>query len=251
MSDAGDIWSEAWIKGQQELLKAWSSSAGGGPLDWSALASALGAPPAEAFQAEALRRFLGLYEQYFGVTRTLWDRLQGGQGGAPGADWLRAAPFDAPALGLGREVQAAWQRIARLSARAADAQSRFGLRWAQLLQDAARAVAERAAQQAAAGEPVRTLKALYDLWVECAERAHAEAAHGSEYIELQAEFINATSELRIEQRALIERWARELDLPTRAEIDSVHRRLKDLGARLQSLEVPKSPARRAARKKRT
>ncbi|HXH02045.1 MAG TPA: poly(R)-hydroxyalkanoic acid synthase subunit PhaE [Candidatus Competibacteraceae bacterium] len=51
------------------------------------------------------------------------------------------------------------------------------LRWLALLQQsrlqALQALQARLAQRAAAGQPVARLRELYDLWVECAEQAHA------------------------------------------------------------------------------
>ena len=191
-----------------------------------------------------------LLEDWPQLARALWEALQPGTAGARTAPRAPEAAALWPALGLTREHQEAWQRLAQLSARVLDAESRLAALWGELMQRALGALSQRVAEQFAAGQPVESLRSLYDLWIDAAERAYAEVAHASPYADVQAELTNALSALRIERRALLERWARDYDLPTRAELDSVHRRLKGLEARLRALEARDSPRPRAVRARR-
>lgn len=52
------------------------------------------------------------------------------------------------------------------------------------------------ASLAAAGPPITSLKELHALWIECGERAFADAAHGEAFAATQAELIAAYVELR-------------------------------------------------------
>jgi class III poly(R)-hydroxyalkanoic acid synthase PhaE subunit len=180
------------------------------------------------------------------TARGLWETLQAGAGGGSGSPGAvpgfipGMAPL--PGLGLGREDQEAWQRLALLMTQVAAAESRLAGAWFEVHRRALAALGDEVAARAAAGTPVTTLRGLYDLWVECAERIHAESARSSPYVELQAELANSLSGLRIGQRELIERWARQYDLPTRAELDSVHRQLKALSADLRRVLRPKARA---------
>lgn len=68
------------------------------------------------------------------------------------------------------------------------------LRWLLLLQqsrlDALQALQARLAQRAAAGQPVARLRELYDLWVECAEQAHARLLCDPEFSRTCGELLN-------------------------------------------------------------
>jgi len=88
----------------------------------------------------------------------------------------------------------------------------------------------------------------YDLWIECAEEQFARAAHSTDYAKAQADLANTAARLRIEQRRAVEVLSRQLDLPTRAELDTVHRRIKTLTAQLRALEDQLPPARKPERK---
>ncbi len=76
------------------------------------------------------------------------------------------------------------------------------------------------------------MKEIYDLWVEAAEGVYAQAARGSAFVQAQAEVTNALSQLRSAQRELVEEWTKQFDLPTRAELNSVHQQLRELKAAL-------------------
>ena len=99
-------------------------------------------------------------------------------------------------------------------------------------------LAAELADPAASGPPVTSLRQLHDLWVECGEQAYRAAAQGDAFATAQAELLMAMVELRFEQRSVIEEWARAFQLPTRAEIDAIHRRLHELNRRLRELQKP-------------
>jgi predicted nucleic acid-binding Zn-ribbon protein len=48
---------------------------------------------------------------------------------------------------------------------------------------------------------------------------------------------NTMAHLRIEQRKQVEAVSKQLDLPTRDELNTVHRRLKDLKTELRALQT--------------
>jgi class III poly(R)-hydroxyalkanoic acid synthase PhaE subunit len=164
----------------------------------------------------------------------------GGPGAAGGAG---PAP-----LGLTREHQIAWQRLGELSTRAAQQQAQLGAIWSEIVGAALRELGARAGAAIARGEPPASPRALYDQWIECAEAAFAAAAHGPAFLKAQSALANTSAELRTQQRELVESWARQLDLPTRAELDTVHRRLRALQAQLRGLRASAAaPAGTAAR----
>jgi class III poly(R)-hydroxyalkanoic acid synthase PhaE subunit len=95
----------------------------------------------------------------------------------------------------------------------------------------------RAREQEQAGQPVRTARELYDLWVECGEHVYSQVAGSDAYCRLQGELGNAMIRLRARQQQAIESALRQFDLPTRPELNSMHQQLKELRAKVAALEA--------------
>ena len=164
------------------------------------------------------------------------------------AQWSRLAPGAAgsPALGLTREQQEAAQRLHQLQTDYTVQQARLTALWSQVVAEALKDLGERVSERLRDGQAVAPGRPTYDLWIECAEEQFARAAHSTDYAKAQADL--AAARLRIEQRRAVEVLSRQLDLPTRAELDTVHRRIKALTAQLRALEDQLPPARKPARK---
>jgi hypothetical protein len=152
-----------------------------------------------------------------------------GGNGAP----LGLPAFGMPALGPTRESQESMQRLAQLGMRCTQAQMQVSAQWNDIIGKALRELGERIAPRLKAGTVPASMKEVYDLWVDSAESVYAQAARGAAYVQAQAELTNSTSQLRTAQRELIEEWARQFDLPTRAELNSIHQQLRELKAALQ------------------
>jgi len=143
--------------------------------------------------------------------------------------------FDWPALGPTREHQESWQRLAQIAARCSQAQMNLAAQWNEIIASGLRELGTRLAPRLQSGATPGSMKEIYDLWVEAAESVYAKAAHGSAFIQAQAELANAASQLRSAQRELLEEWSRQFDLPTRAELNTLHQQVRELKAALQKL----------------
>lgn len=194
-------------------------------------------------QAEAARRIREFGDDYLGITQELWKLVESRGQGAPGAspqalndgfDQLRNAlkeKFERmyqPAFGPIGAQQEADQRLTETTLRWQRAAAEVSGQLSAIAKDAVERLAAALASPDAAGSPVTSLRELHDMWVECGERAYAIAAHSEEFAAAQAELLAAMVEMRFEQRRQIEAWARAFNLPTRAEIDSIHERLHAL-----------------------
>lgn len=177
-------------------------------------ATPFGAPPSMGMAGGAMPGLSGFPGSAFN-----------GMSGFPGA-------FPMPALGPAREQQEAWQRLMQLTARATQAQMQVGTQWNDIIGRALRELAERVAPRLKSGAAPGSMKEIYDLWVDSAESVYAQAARSAAFVQAQAELTNATSQLRSAQRELLEEWAKQFDLPTRAELNSIHQQLRDLKAAL-------------------
>ena len=99
---------------------------------------------------------------------------------------------------------------------------------------------ERAAAAAAAGgeasPPVLSPRAALDLWIETANRALLEMQRSERYLESQAQLLKASTELRLAQQAVAEHYGRMFGLPTRTELDDVHRTVTELRRALRATQ---------------
>jgi Poly(R)-hydroxyalkanoic acid synthase subunit (PHA_synth_III_E) len=132
-----------------------------------------------------------------------------------------------PALGLSREYQ-------EIGGRLLDLGKQFQQRCTELTQQSAN-VMQNALQimkkRVEAKEALLTSPAdLYDEWIECAEGCYAQAARGDAFARLFAEVCNIASAIKIERGKLVERIARQLDLPSREEVDTLNRQVRSLTA---------------------
>jgi class III poly(R)-hydroxyalkanoic acid synthase PhaE subunit len=306
-------WTDVYLKGQEEFLRRWSQMAQGatpaagftaapGPtgMDWFAMfAPQFGGP-----SADVARKYFGLYDQYLGASRSLWDVLSksmanpdpaarahafmegaqslqqpftqlwstmfagapfgmgpmaagmapGAMSGTPGADWMQMLTKgfgngDTPALGLTRQHQESLQRLRHLATQYFEQQGRLTALWGNIIGEGLKTLGERVAAKLSAGEAIDSVKKLYDLWIESAELAYAKAAHSPEYAKAQADIGNTLAKLRTEQREQYEVFTKQLDLPTREELNTVHKRIKELKTEVRRLtERLEEPTRAANRK---
>jgi class III poly(R)-hydroxyalkanoic acid synthase PhaE subunit len=157
------------------------------------------------------------------------------------------APWKA-ALGLSREYQEIAGRLLDLGKQFQRCCTELGQQSAVIVQDAMQVMKKRIEADASL---LKSPPDLYDEWIECAESSYAQAAHSDVFAALFGELCNTASAIKVERGKLIEQIARQLDLPSRAEVDSLNRQVRLLTAAIQSSTSPlKKPVlgKRAAKK---
>jgi class III poly(R)-hydroxyalkanoic acid synthase PhaE subunit len=130
-----------------------------------------------------------------------------------------------PALGLSREYQETAAKLLDLSRQFQERYAEFAQQNAAIMQDAYHVLKKRFDEAPSAG---RTRADLYDAWIDCAEGTYAQAAHSERFARLLAELCNISSAFKVERGKLTEQIARHLDLPSRAEVDTLHRQVRAL-----------------------
>jgi polyhydroxyalkanoate synthase subunit PhaE len=121
-----------------------------------------------------------------------------------------------PALGLAREHLDMAQRMSELGAQFQRSYAEFTAHLSGIQQEAMQTL-----QKPGIGT-------AYDEWIESAEAAYATLAHGPTFARLLAELINTQSAMKVQRGKLLEYFSRQFDLPTRSEVDSLHRQLRVL-----------------------
>lgn len=153
----------------------------------------------------------------------------------------------APALGLTREYQGIVQRMVELGAQFQRRYTEFLRQSADISEQALQAVQKRAA-----ADPSLTgsAAAAYEAWIDSAETAYQQAAHGEAFSRTLGELCNLLSAFKVERGKLLEAFSRHLDLPSRAEVDSLHRQVHDLNNAVRDASSRPSPRPPRARKSR-
>jgi class III poly(R)-hydroxyalkanoic acid synthase PhaE subunit len=260
-------WATAMQKAQADMTSHWSQ--------WNALwpqaartGAAAEAPAGAAAAGASTQAFAQQFEQYLGISRSLWELLGRTASVTSGEERVRVfneglaalqaqsasmfvppganpwqglmqgvAPpmFGMPALGPAREQQEVWQRVSAAAMRCTQAQARLATLWNEVVATGLRELGQKLSPGLQAGRMPGSLKEVYDSWINSAESAYARAAHGVAYMQAQAELGNALTELRLAQREILEGWAKQFDLPTRSELNSLHKQVHELSAAVKRL----------------
>ena len=153
-----------------------------------------------------------------------------------------------PGLGLAREQTEAWRELMAAQAEYQQLEQELRTVWAKVQTDALIVLEalirdRRAKQGADTAAGIEDYRELYNLWVECGEKVFAQVAHSESYCKLQAQLGNAAIRLRARQQAVLERVLKQYDLPTRSELNTVHKQMRELRERVTTLEAQLAEAR--------
>lgn len=133
-----------------------------------------------------------------------------------------------PTLGYTREAQEEGQRLAQLWLAHGQALQNYAGSLSRIVVRAGELLREKIAQGVGAGESFESLRACYDLWVDCGEEAYAEIASSAEFSRLQAELTNSLMAVKRQEQKMVDEALGALNMPTRRELDTSHRRLHEL-----------------------
>lgn len=181
-----------------------------------------------------------LGEEFLNSWRGQWQSLAASKPASDSAGAWSDVLRQIPPLGMAREHNAALRELAQAHAECQRLEQALQAMLVKVQTDALdlleRRVRERHAAQGSGASSVG-FRELYDLWVECGEQVYAQVAHSEAYCRLQAQLGNATMQLRARQQKLIEHALKQFDLPTRAELNSVHRQLREQARVLRELQA--------------
>lgn len=181
---------------------------------------------------DSLKQAFGAYGEEPGLP-SFWQM--------PLADWqktmavLSPAGFDAsaglqqllsfPGLGQTREAQEDRQKLGRLLLAYQKACQNFSSVFAKMNNQSLDLMRDRLLARMGAGEePVTRVQELYNLWVDCSEEVYANEALSDEYTSRHGDMVNALMALKQQSARLTDEFAERLNMPTRAEMDTLHER---------------------------
>lgn len=200
--------------------------------DWTAaLAQVFGkVDPVDNPVAEALRGIAGKGAQGF---EQLFADLRAGA-----APWR--AEFDAwtrlPAFGYSREAQVRKQQIAAGFAEYAAQLDRYNGLMLTASRKALERLESKLVEHSEPGRQFKSFRELYDAWIDAAEEGYAEVALSDEFRHAYGALVNAQMQVRKHIQHEVERSTGGVGMPTRTEVDAVHRKLAAMQRRIAELE---------------
>lgn len=189
---------------------------------------------------EVLNSWLNLW-------RGAWSTLSDAQGDAQAGAGPQLSDLLArlPPIGIAREHTETWRELLAAQAESQRLEQELRAVLARVQADALELVTERLREREEQQRPITQYRELYNLWVECGEQVYAKVAHSAAYGKLQAEFGNAAMRVRSHQQKVLEHGLKQFDLPTRSELNTVHRQLREQREQLRELReqmAAKAPA---------
>lgn len=163
----------------------------------------------------------------------------------PGA-FASLAGASVPPLGWLREHLELWQELIKAHGAYAEALAEFDRVLKRIQIDALQHLQRQLQTERRIDNP----RQLYDLWIECGEEVFARAAP-NEFAAAQARLANAQVALRSRQQKIVETFCRQLDLPTRSEVNTLNRQIRELRAAVEGLQgrAPTRSRRKSVRTK--
>lgn len=193
------------------------------------------------------------------------QRAQALAGGSPLDSWRQFAGHDAkpsreqhsflskveellqmPGVGYTREHQESVQELSQRWLNYENAYGEYAAYGAETGRRSVDRLRERLRVEFDQGGGPASIRELYDTWVECSEEAYAERAGTEEYVKLHGRMVNALMQYKQQWTKLMDQWAEAANLPTREEVDALHRKLKDTQQELRAIRA--SVSQQSARK---
>lgn len=132
-----------------------------------------------------------------------------------------------PAVGYSREAQDQYQKLARLLLEYAEAFQQYNVGLARVGMRSIEGFRKKV-NDAGKDGPVDSLRKLYDLWIDASEEVYGEYATSEEYTRLYGRMVNAMMAAKQQSALLVDEVLEAMNIPTRNELNTVHRRVHDL-----------------------
>lgn len=85
------------------------------------------------------------------------------------------------------------------------------------------------------GEKIRNWQQIIGIWSSIFDQMFSEKFHSNGAVEIQGEFLNAAMAYKLQQQQMIELFLKMYGLPTRSEVDEIHRSIYELRKEIKSL----------------
>ena len=133
-----------------------------------------------------------------------------------------------PGFGPDREAQAQMQKGIKLLGEYQQVSSEYQTVMNKVGVEALEAMRLRILEMAEQGKEINSLREIYDLWVDCNEKAYAELVYTDEYSELYGRLTNALLAVKQLQGKVMDKLLAKLNMPTRQGMNTVLKRVQEM-----------------------
>lgn len=141
-----------------------------------------------------------------------------------------------PSVGFSREYLDQYQRFASLYLDYLESLQEYNVAFSYIGVRAGETFLEKLTRESTS-RPINSLRKLYDLWVDAYEETYSEYVMSEEYASLHGRLINALVAVKHEGSLIVDEFLDGMNMPTRREINTMHRRLSDLQRQNHSLKT--------------
>jgi class III poly(R)-hydroxyalkanoic acid synthase PhaE subunit len=160
----------------------------------------------------------------------------GSLAGGESPENLMGRLFSTPTLGYTREWQEEVQTWGQLWLEHVEALREYGLLLANSNMKAAESLGAKLRKLGEEGKTPDSFRAFYDLWVDAGEDAYAEIAISQPFAKAQARLTNTLMAVKRQEQQMVDEVLSALNMPTRRELDTSHRRLHELQRQVWRLQ---------------
>ena len=133
-----------------------------------------------------------------------------------------------PGFGPDREAQAQMQKGIKLLNEYQQVSGEYQTEISRVGVEALEAMRLRILEMAEQGKEINSLREIYDLWVDCNEKAYAELVYTDEYSELYGRLTNALLAVKQHQGKVMDKLLAKLNMPTRQGMNTVLKRVQEM-----------------------
>ncbi len=141
-----------------------------------------------------------------------------------------------PSLGYTREWQEQVQEMGQLWMEHVEATGGYAAILQRIVLGAIDRLQQRLLEAGSQTESIDGLRATYNLWIDCGEAAYAEVVQTGDFIRAQTRLVNSLMALKRQQQCMVDEVLAGLNMPTRTELNTTHRRVQELRRELRELQ---------------
>ncbi|WP_412852411.1 class III poly(R)-hydroxyalkanoic acid synthase subunit PhaE [Ectothiorhodospira shaposhnikovii] len=142
-----------------------------------------------------------------------------------------------PGVGYTRESQEQYQNLAKLMVNYQQAMQNYQAAFNKVGMDSIDRFRARLDDAGRQDKPITSMRALYDEWVDVCEEVYGEFVMSEEYARIYGEMVNSLMAVKRQGTRLMDEVTESLNMPTRREVNTLHRRLQESRRELQALKA--------------
>ena len=141
-----------------------------------------------------------------------------------------------PGVGPDREKQEQQQKYTRLWMEYQRTNQQYNDAHQRVGKEAIERMMQKMITMAEQDESLDSMRAVYDLWIDCAEEAYADFAYSDEYQEVYGRMVNSLMALKQETRGMVDDAASSMGLPSSKGFDTVLKRMQEMRREIRTLQ---------------